>query len=80
MAALIALDVLDVKGGVPASHQRRLLLLVVGVQEDELVGVEKDRILETEPLLLLEVTEILTQFLYMPRLRFFLTSLQTIGS
>lgn len=52
--ALPVLHRLYVNGGLPPGQQGSLFLLVVGVEEDESVGVEQDGVLEGIPTILLE--------------------------
>lgn len=53
-------------------------MLVVGIEEYELVGVEKQRVVEAVPALLLEVAEIVGQYMDVVRFLFFLSALQTV--
>lgn len=49
ISTLPVLDSLDIDRCLPPSQQGSLFLLVVRVEEDELIGVEEDRVLEGVP-------------------------------
>jgi hypothetical protein len=74
ISTFAVLDGLDIDGGLPSVEECALFLFVVGVEEDEFVGVEEDGVLVGIPSVLLEAAIVTREhFIVVRPLRLFLS-------